>query len=160
MNGARLLELGLECKAWQRALNFHRCRQCCSAPCAFRKPHGCTVGSHDASCVDKRRSHVLEKPMPTVVHVSRQYMKVIQCILAHKVTTGVSAYGSSSHTPISIWSSSELVKELHRTQGTATQKLCTLRGGSVAGRKPRLKSSHAYPQGLRHCCRSHLQEHI
>ena len=87
----------------------------------------------------------LENPMTTVVNFFSPMREAIQCLLNFKVTLPLSAYGSSSHKFITIWSTTPLVQQLYRKKGVAAETLATNKDGCITGKHKALKTSQAYP---------------
>jgi len=87
----------------------------------------------------------LENPSSTVIHWFSPLREVIQCILVHRISTPLSAYGSSTMKPITIWSSSPRVSSLHRPKAIVQEKLFSRKDNCVTGKRAALKSSQAYP---------------
>ena len=91
----------------------------------------------------------VENPMSTLVHYFSPFREVVETLLKHKTTVSLSAYGAPSRKAVTLWSTTPLVKTLHRVPGKARERLSIMgKDGSVTGVRAALKSSQAYPKAF------------
>ena len=144
-----MLELGLDRSRWLWSDCAQGPWQSRGAEGPCRERHGRETGHPHDRGVASWCAHLRRKLMSTLVHYFSPFREVVATLLKHNTTVSLSAYGAPSRKAVTLWSTTPLVKTLHRVPGKARERL-SIRGkdGSVTGCRAALKSSQAYPKAF------------